>query len=215
MKTKIISISLGVAVLFTAFLLLQSGCTEDTQDKGGKKVVEPERPQVNVPVFNADSAYFLVEKQVAFGPRVPGSAAHKECGDYMVQKLEEYGATVIEQEGTVEAFDGSELPMRNIIGQFQPEKENRLLLFAHWDTRPFADKDEDRINEPIDGADDGGLAELVVLAIHRQGGLACQDRVTGCHFDCGVRSDRWWSERGKRCDARSDARISLHCACLT
>ncbi len=43
------------------------------------------------PVFNADSAYHFIEKQVAFGPRVPNTTAHKACGDFLIGQLETYG----------------------------------------------------------------------------------------------------------------------------
>jgi hypothetical protein len=66
------------------------------------------------------------------------------------------GAEVVEQTGSVTSYSGGTVPLRNIIGQFHPERKERVLLFAHWDTRPFADKDDERTNEPIDGANDGG-----------------------------------------------------------
>ena len=74
------------------------------------------------------------------------------------------------QEGKVTAFDNSILNIKNIIAQFQSEKNNRILLFAHWDTRPFADHDPDpaKRNQPIDGANDGasGVGVLMEIARH-------------------------------------------------
>lgn len=120
------------------------------------------------PLFNGDSAYAFVAKQVAFGPRVPGSAAHRACGDWMVEKLKGYGATVIEQNAEVTIYSGQKVPMRNIIASWQPEQKDRILLFAHWDTRPMADQDPARKNEPIDGANDGGSGVGVLIEIARQ-----------------------------------------------
>ncbi|MFT3884739.1 MAG: M28 family peptidase [Flavobacteriales bacterium] len=131
------------------------------------EVAPPPAPVVEVPVFNADSAYAFVAKQVAFGPRVPGTAAHRACGDWMVAKLKGYGATVIEQTGTVTAYNGQPVPLRNIIASWQPEKKDRLLLFTHWDTRPFADHDDERKNDPIDGANDGGSGVGIWLELAR------------------------------------------------
>lgn len=167
MKANFLKITLSLALIVSALLLLER-CGSEQQDKPDvKEVKEKERPQVDVPSFDADSAYHFVQKQVDFGPRVPGADAHVECGDYLVAKLKAYGATVIEQEDEVEAYDGTKLPMRNIIGQFQPEKKERILLFAHWDTRPFADKDDERIAVPIDGANDGGSGVGVLLEVAR------------------------------------------------
>lgn len=125
------------------------------------------KPEVVTPTFSGDSAYQFVAEQVAFGPRVPNTTAHSNCAQYLKEKLEGYGAEVIVQEAVVTAFDGKALNMKNIIGQFSPEKKNRVMLYAHWDTRPFADKDSTRQNEPIDGANDGGSGVGVLLEVAR------------------------------------------------
>ncbi|WP_375584913.1 M28 family peptidase [Cyclobacterium xiamenense] len=119
------------------------------------------------PSFNADSAYTFIEKQVAFGPRVPNTQAHRETGDWLVKKLEAYGFSVTEQEFTARAYDGKNLELTNIIGTYRPEATKRILLAAHWDTRRIADKDTERIDEPIDGANDGGSGVGVLLEIAR------------------------------------------------
>ena len=108
---------------------------------------------VDVPTFNADSAYAYVGSQVEFGPRVPNSEAHRACGDYLVNKLKDFGALVYEQCDVVEAFDGTPLNMRNIIGAYRPESRKRVLLCAHWDCRPWSDNDPDERNffTPVDG----------------------------------------------------------------
>lgn len=119
------------------------------------------------PTFNADSAYAFIQQQVDFGPRVPNTAAHQETGEWLVQKLEGYGFSVTEQEFTATAYDGKELELTNIIGSFRPEASKRILLAAHWDTRRIADKDTERIDQPIDGANDGGSGVGVLLEIAR------------------------------------------------
>lgn len=122
------------------------------------------------PDFNADSAYHYVAKQVEFGPRVPNTKEHVACGDYLVASLKRFGADVTEQTMTLTAFDGTKLNARNIIGAYGMDKSKRILLFAHWDTRPFADHDADksRWNEPILGANDGASGVGVLLEIARQ-----------------------------------------------
>lgn len=130
---------------------------------------ENSRPRLVTPDFNADSAYQYIHNQVAFGPRVPNTPEHLACADYLAASLERLGASVIVQEAQVTAFDNTVLNIRNIIGQFQPEKNDRILLFAHWDTRPFADHDPDHTlrNTPIDGANDGASGVGVLLEIAR------------------------------------------------
>lgn len=122
------------------------------------------------PDFNADSAYTYVANQVAFGPRVPNTPAHVACGDYLASELNRFGAKVFEQEAVVTAYDNTPLRIRNIIGSFDPDNSKRVLLFAHWDSRPYADHDPDKSKHktPIDGADDGGSGVGALLEIARQ-----------------------------------------------
>lgn len=162
MKTKIY-----IPVLLITGLLFTISCNS-CQSSKNTVVVEPYRRLS--PGFNADSAYLFVEKQVRFGPRVPGTEAHNACGDYLVAKLTEFGARVVEQRANITHYDGKNLTVRNIIGSYQPEKEKRVLLFAHWDSRPFADEETDvgRQRQPVQGADDGASGVGVLLEIARQ-----------------------------------------------
>ena len=131
--------------------------------------------QIVEPAFDADSAYAYVARQVAFGPRVPNTEAHAACAKWLASELTRHGAEVTVQEGRARAFDGTVLNMKNIVGTFHPESRDRILLFAHWDTRPFADKDSTRVREPIDGANDGGSGVGVLLEIARQLGETAAD----------------------------------------
>lgn len=121
------------------------------------------------PDFNADSAYNYIDKQVAFGPRVPNTSQHVSCGNYLVNQLKSFGAAVYEQNAVLTAFDGTKLNARNIVGSFNPDKKDRILLFAHWDTRPFSDRDPDpqNYNKPILGANDAASGVGVLLEVAR------------------------------------------------
>ena len=119
------------------------------------------------PVFNEDSAYKFVANQVAFGPRVPQSAAHSSCGNFLVQSLSRFGFSVVEQEDSVYGYDGRLLPLRNIIGSTNPKNPKRILLGAHWDTRPYADRDDTLQTVPFSGANDGASGVGVLLEVAR------------------------------------------------
>ncbi len=119
------------------------------------------------PTFNADSAYFFTEKQVKFGPRIPNTAAHVKCGDYLVATLKKYGCEVIEQKFKPVTYDGKVLNARNIIGSINPQATKRILLASHWDTRPFSDEDATAKTKSFDSANDGPSGVGVILEILR------------------------------------------------
>lgn len=122
-----------------------------------------------VPRFNADSAYAFVAKQVSFGPRVMNTPAHDATGEWLVAKLESFGAEVEEQEFTATAYDGTPLESTNIIGRYNPDMEYRIVLAAHWDTRHVADSEKETDpNAIVEGADDGASGVGVLLEIARQ-----------------------------------------------
>lgn len=124
-------------------------------------------PQQN---FNADKAYDFVKKQVEFGPRVPGTEAHKACADYMEATLKSFGASIEVQEFTAKGYDGTLWEGKNIIASYLPEEKDRILLCAHWDSRFIAeqDKNKDLQKTPIDGANDGASGVGVLMEIARQ-----------------------------------------------
>lgn len=163
--------------LFLSVLLLLASCRQERESK--QQLSEEPVRSVSVPVFNADSAYQFVAKQVAFGPRIPNTAAHRQCGDYFVETLERFGAQVTVQAFDARNYSGTTLKLRNIIASFDPEKQKRILLGAHWDTRPFSDKDKEKPNATFDGANDGGSGVGVLLEIARLLG-------TGDRPDVGV-----------------------------
>lgn len=150
--------------------LLLSCCGQKNARREAAVAVSETAVRVEAPAFDPDSAYAYIEKQVAFGPRVPNSEAHKACADYLVSELERHGAKTYVQEAVLTAYNGDKLNAKNIIGAFHPEKSRRVLLFAHWDSRPYADHDPDETNhrKPIDGADDGASGVGVLLEMARQ-----------------------------------------------
>lgn len=153
---------LAVAVLFCA-------CGE-RQPKGPETGHTEPKKSVSVPQFNADSAYQFVAAQTAFGPRVPETEAHAQCAEWLVSKLGSYADTVIVQEFRTRLFNDKGIDGKNIIAVFNPEAKKRIVLCAHWDSRPFADHDTDKSfsRQPIDGANDGASGVGVLLECARQ-----------------------------------------------
>lgn len=127
-------------------------------------------PAIKAADFNSDTAYYFVNEQVKFGPRVPNSKSQANCADWLATTLKKYTPNVIVQPFTAKAYDGTVLKCKNIIASFNPKSATRVLLCSHWDSRPFADNDPDSSyhRTPIDGANDGASGVGILLEIARQ-----------------------------------------------
>lgn len=157
------------------FLTIALSVMLSTCGNAKKQTEEQSKPiaNISVPEFSSDSAYKYVKTQVDFGPRVPNTAQHVKCGDYLENQLRSFGAKVYVQNITLTAYNGTHLKSRNIIGSFNPEAASRVLLFAHWDSRPWADNDTDKKNHktPVVGANDGASGVGILLEIARNLGI--------------------------------------------
>lgn len=122
--------------------------------------------KVNIPPFDNIKAFEYLTRQVSFGPRVPGTKAHDDTRKWLVSILREHTPYVSVQtfRGT---FGDSEVEMKNIMASFYPEKKERVLLCAHWDSRHHADRDPDstKWTQPVPGANDGASGVAVLLEI--------------------------------------------------
>jgi len=152
--------------LILCFVVLFFIACEDKKQPPATDITQ-KKSTVTAPAFNEDSAYYFIEKQVSFGPRIPNTISHVKCSDYLVQTLKKQNAIVTEQDMQVKAFDGTILRAKNIIASFNPNATKRILLAAHWDTRPWSDEDEKSPNKTFDGANDGASGVGVLLEIAR------------------------------------------------
>ena len=163
-QARILSLFLSLSLVLICF---------SCQPEGGTATDTPEAPAkkaFTVPKFERDSAYSYLEQQVNFGPRVLGSEASENCKNWFVAQFESFGATVIEQDFEAKVYTGETFNATNIIAQFNPKAQKRILLGAHWDSRHIADSPlstEDK-EKPILGADDGGSGVAVLLEVARQ-----------------------------------------------
>lgn len=122
------------------------------------------------PKFNPDSAYAFTAKQCDFGPRPMNTPAHEACGKWIVAKFKQYGCKVSLQQTNLKGYDGTMLKSTNIMAQYNPETTTRVLICAHWDSRPWADNDPDSANwrKPILAANDAASGVAVMMEIARQ-----------------------------------------------
>lgn len=117
---------------------------------------------------SAERAFASLTEQCDFGPRMPGMAGHADCRRYLVTELAKSTHRVATQDFAL-SVGGVDLELTNIIAQHNPEASDRILLCAHWDTRPFADQDPDPANQntPILGANDGASGVAALLEVSR------------------------------------------------
>lgn len=118
--------------------------------------------------FNGTAAYNYAKAQVDFGPRVPGTPAAKQAGDWIIRQMRARADTVIVQSFTYTTADGKKLPLRNILARFRPELSERVLYLTHWDSRPISESaaTEAERKMPVPGANDGasGVGMFIALA---------------------------------------------------
>jgi hypothetical protein len=161
----------NILVLFISLLIIACGGEKEKNTTSTPSTPIENKIEVKeiiTPDFNADSAYQYIKEQVDFGPRFPNNEAHGKCAIYLKNKLANFGLDASIQLGKATTFNKKEITIKNIIGEYKPELERRILLFAHWDTRPFADQDTKDMTKPILGANDGGSGVGVLLEVARQ-----------------------------------------------
>lgn len=146
-----------------AVLVLLAGCSPAARTAGTAGGDSACRP-----AFDGDRAHALLEKQVDFGPRVPGTKPHLACRAFIEDSLKSTADDVGVQTFTVSAGN-RKLPLGNVIAQFNPTAKRWILLAAHWDTRPTADYEvvADKRSLPIPGANDGASGTAVLLELAR------------------------------------------------
>jgi len=120
--------------------------------------------------FDGQRAFGYLTDQVDLGPRNPGSPGAAKAIEYFRNFFDQLADTVVLQRFsfTDTLKDTMFNNLTNIVAKFHPEQLPRIMLCAHWDTRPFADHEPDSSlrNDPIPGANDGasGCAVLMELA---------------------------------------------------
>lgn len=169
MKNFLWAITVAISVGLIACGGKSANADSATSANSAKESVTEKGNPLNI-TANADSLYKFVEAQVNCGPRNPGSKGHNKCRRYLTESLKSYGVdTIIIQQSPVTIWNGEKHTAYNILGRINPSSKDRILLLAHYDTRPWADEDPDEQfhQTPIDGANDGASGVAVLLEVAR------------------------------------------------
>ncbi|MDH4157749.1 MAG: M28 family peptidase [candidate division Zixibacteria bacterium] len=153
--------------------------------------------RVQPPPFNADRSFRYLEEQVAFGPRVPGSTASARCRDYFYRHFAGLGLAIDSQAfAYFDPYSATELRLVNVIAKFESASKDaqRLVLMAHYDSRPRAEyaSDSSLRETPIDGANDGASAVAVLMELANM--LA--EQAAPCHIDLVLSDGEDWGKPG-------------------
>ena len=164
MNKSIFSLCMAIAAI--ALACSCASCKNTARSAAGSA---PDTVALVGPAFSADSAYAFAAKQCSFGERTMNSKAHDLCGEWIMKTFAGYGLKVEAQDADLTGWDGTKLHSRNIIARLHPERTERILLCAHWDSRPWADNDPDSTNwrKPVMAANDGASGVAVMLELAR------------------------------------------------
>jgi len=165
---KSMKILLGLAVAGTIAYYGYNFAKDKIASPGVDEVEEVEKVKPVGPSFDADSAFAFCDIQCQFGPRIMNSEAHEKCAEWIKEKFKSYGCRVTTQKADLKGYDGTILKSTNIMASVNPEATTRILICAHWDSRPWADNDPDSTNwkKPVLAANDGasGIGVMIELA---------------------------------------------------
>jgi glutaminyl-peptide cyclotransferase len=119
--------------------------------------------------FDQVSAFGYLVKQTQFGPRDPGSAGHERCLKYLREELGKYADVVLPQTFSYSVPNWKRVQLTNLVASFNTRATNRFFISAHWDTRPWADQDPEKLNrsKPLIGANDGASGVAIILELAR------------------------------------------------
>lgn len=156
-----------LACLLLAALVGCTGSASSAQDNDNQVTPDNDHLQVLSLDFSGTRAFDLLKRQVALGPRVPDSNQHAQCRELIADELEPY-CTDISEQSFSRTVNGRDYTFRNIIAYIHPNAPKLIVLAAHYDTRPFADRDRpENYSTPIPGANDGASGVAVLLELAR------------------------------------------------
>ncbi|MGB2868298.1 MAG: M28 family peptidase [Bacteroidota bacterium] len=159
----------GQRIFLRWLLVVLVACTADPRENSPRPELSETKFATAVPRFDKDRAFRYLLTQTNFGPRVPSTEAHTRCLSFLKSELQAYADSVWLQEYTVSDPRLGSMVLTNVVAAFRPGSPSRILLTAHWDSRPWADSDKDPRNQtkPVPGANDGASGVAVLLEVSR------------------------------------------------
>lgn len=164
-----LSIRMIKTIAAISAIVFFSSCHERQEKTIPQETSQPQATLMNAPEFDGAKAFTYLKAQTDFGPRNPNSEGHRKCLDYLDGELTKYADKVTRQNFIQEGYGGEVLKLTNLFGSFNSAATDRILLLAHWDTRPRSDQEKDPAQQtkPILGANDGASGVAILLELAR------------------------------------------------
>jgi glutaminyl-peptide cyclotransferase len=129
----------------------------------------PVRSKLSDIPFDGAQAYEYLQQLCKLGPRYSGSPGMVRQQKLLTDHFAKLGGNVSVQEFRVRHPQTQQpVEMANLIVEWHPDRKERVLLCAHYDTRPYPDRDRRRPKGRFIGANDGasGVAVLMEMGKH-------------------------------------------------
>lgn len=156
----LLAVSFAVGLLLATYLVVTVPGHASEPGENEPVATEPDTK------FDGRRAYDYLKQVVALGPRPSGSAGMRAQQKLLAAHFRAQGGKV-----SFQAFrhrhpiDGSTVPMANLFVQWHPQRKQRILLCAHYDTRPFPDRDKVNPRGRFVGANDGGSGVALLMEL--------------------------------------------------
>ncbi len=156
LRSRLISLSIVVASSVALFLTFQVAQSRSRTGSNWKATS----------AIDTKRAMDYLQQICDLGPRPSGSVAMDRMRQIVTQHCQDLGASV-----TLQPFQarhpesGEPVSMVNLIVSWLPEKTDRVLLCAHYDTRPFPDQDRINPRGRFIGANDGGSGVALLMEL--------------------------------------------------
>lgn len=108
----------------------------------------------------------LIDQQLRYGPRYLSAPGHKNIQKFLIAEVHALAQETKIQTWQHTSPDGQKHKLTNIVGRLYPTNEKRIILATHYDSKKFADKDAQKQDQAVPGANDSasGVAILLELA---------------------------------------------------
>jgi hypothetical protein len=119
--------------------------------------------------FDGDQAYEYLKQICALGPRISGTPAMIEQQKMLASHFDRLGGKVSMQEFRVHhPQNGTPVTLANLVVEWHPDRKERVLLCAHYDTRPFPDRDPKNPQGVFIGANDGASGAALLMELGKK-----------------------------------------------